>query len=41
MDALEAAVRKSLGLKDYSLGGHKDMNAIAGSENRSMIRIGG
>jgi cyclic pyranopterin phosphate synthase len=38
---LAAAVQLAVGQKNFSLGGHRDMHAIAKGNNRSMIRIGG
>ena len=38
---LAEAIRGAVSGKAFALGGHKDRHAIAKSENRPMIRIGG
>ncbi|KAI0561135.1 Molybdenum cofactor biosynthesis protein A [Gracilaria domingensis] len=35
------AIRHALQLKNFSLGGKRDMHALAAADNRSMVRIGG
>ena len=39
--ALQRAIGVAVGAKAFAHGGHKDMQAIAKGNNRSMIRIGG